>query len=190
MRRKEDQGQGRRGRDLPDVHNIIHMITQGNKQIKEKLPTHLHLHLHGAAALKGAPTANDEREVVGAEARVRVRRVLVGVTRTAQDGGDLDGALQALLAQCQVLELREAVLIRRAVHDRVFEQWGSHAGEVDSGFDAAATTRVLFGRGRETRVLKFPGATSLVVQQARVVVTLLWPGRLLSVAGVLWGAEC
>jgi len=40
---------------------IIHVVAHCNKQIKEQLATSLHLHLHGAAALKRLPASNNER---------------------------------------------------------------------------------------------------------------------------------
>lgn len=148
------------------------MIAQRNKQIKEKLPPTLHLYLHGPAPLKGLATSNDQGEVVGAEARVRVRRVVIGIPRAAQDGRHLDAALQALLAQRERLELVEAVLLCRAVYDRVLQQVFAHAGHVGCGFDAAAATRV-FGVGRSGCVFEFPRASALVVDQAGVIVALL-----------------
>jgi len=119
------------------------MIAQRHKQIKEKLPATLHLRLHGSAPLKRPATPNDQGQVMSAEPRVRVRRVVIGVPRAAQNRRDLDPALQALLPESKPLELLEPIRLRRAVYDRVLQEVLSHAGDVDRRLDGSATTSVL-----------------------------------------------
>ena len=124
----------------PHLHNIIHMITQRHKQIKEKFPTTFHLRLHGSASLKRLATSNNQGQVMSAEPRVRVRRVVIRIPRAAQDRRDLDSALQTLLPESKALELLEAVLLCRAVYDRVLQEVFS--GDVGYSLDVSATTRV------------------------------------------------
>ena len=75
------------------------MVAQRNKEVEEQRRRAVpHLELHRAAALKGAAAADDEREVVGAQLRVRVGCVGVGVARRREDGAALDAGL------CRALE--------------------------------------------------------------------------------------
>lgn len=70
------------------------MIAQSNKQVKEELGAAVeHLQLHGAAPLERAAAADDEGEVVGAQLRVGVGRVCVGVAGRREDGAGLDPGL-------------------------------------------------------------------------------------------------
>jgi hypothetical protein len=173
-REGEEKEEEERESHLPHIHNVIHMITQRHKQIKEKLPPTLHLQLHGSAPLKRLATPDDQRQVMSAQPRIRVRRVVIRIPRAPQDRRDLDAALQALLAQGQPLELLEAVLLRGAVDDGVFEQVLADGRDVGCGFGVpAATGCVGVGGGVQGRVFEFPGVVPLVVQQAGIVVTLL-----------------
>jgi len=80
-----------RKENLRNTSNIVNMITQRDKQIKEQLaPACHHLHLHRARALEGAAAADDEREVVGAQLGVGVGGVGVGVAGGGEDCGALD----------------------------------------------------------------------------------------------------
>lgn len=64
------------------------MLHQRHKQIEPKArPTPHHLRLHRAAALENLPPANDQREVVGAQAAVAGGRVSVRETGGGQDRG-------------------------------------------------------------------------------------------------------
>lgn len=117
------------------IHDIIDMVTHGHKQVKEQFPPLLHFHLHGSATLEGLPATDDECEVVSAQPRITVRCVLVGIARAAQDGADLDPALQALLAQGELLELFEAVAISSAIHGCVAENDVIDTGVEKGGFD-------------------------------------------------------
>lgn len=56
-----------------------HMITHCNKEVKEQSAPLLHLELHGAALLEVVAAADDEREILCSELRVRVGRVAVCV---------------------------------------------------------------------------------------------------------------
>lgn len=52
---------GRKTRDLPDLRDIINVITHGHEKVKEELRVSLlHLHLHRAAALEGLAAADDK----------------------------------------------------------------------------------------------------------------------------------
>ena len=74
-----------RGRDVIDV------VAKRNKEVKEERRASVpHLELHRAAALKGVAATDDEREVMGAQLRVRVGRVSVGIARRREDGATLD----------------------------------------------------------------------------------------------------
>src|SRR5215469_16297197 len=154
---------------LLEIHKIINMVANCHEEIKEQFAANLHLHLHGAAALEGFPASDDQSQVMSAEARVTVRRVLVGIACTAQDGTDLDSTLQPLFAQGKPLELLEAISIRRTIHCRVSENNVTNTGMKDGRLDTTATADF-----RALQLpLKHPGIVALVVHQARIVVTLV-----------------
>ena len=160
-------------KDLPNIHNIIDMITQRNKQIKEKFPATLHFHLHGATPLKCLATSNDQGEIMSAEPRIRIRRVVIGIPRATQDGCDLDSTLQTLFPKSKALELLESVLLCRAIYDCVLQKVFSHAGNIACGFDATATTGIFWVGRSYCRVFEFPRVSALIVDQAGVIVALL-----------------
>lgn len=85
------------------------MITQSNKKIKEQLPPTLHLRLHSPTAHKSAPRPHNQRKVMRAQLRLRIRRVSVREPRTRKYRAALDPGVQALLAQRETLEMREVV---------------------------------------------------------------------------------
>ncbi len=116
-----------------------------------------HLHLHCAAALEGAAAADDECEVVGSQLRVGIGCVGVGVASGCQDCAALDAGFccmlvsivihgscfqiamevliwfegriltQTLLPQRNTLQLIQAVLLRRAIYDRILQQLAINA---------------------------------------------------------------
>lgn len=95
------------------THQMIH---HRNEQIKEqRRAALLHLHLHRAAALERVAAADDEREVVRAELRVRSGCVGVGVAGGGEDGAALDAGLEALLFEREALEFGEAVAVGGAL---------------------------------------------------------------------------
>ena len=114
------------------ARHIVQVVAHGDKEVKKELPSGLHLHLHGATALEGGPTSDDERQVVRPHLRVRVGRIGVGEAGACEDGAALDARLQALLAQRQPLELVESVLLGGAVDDRVLE-YGRVGDRVEDG---------------------------------------------------------
>lgn len=118
------------------------MVAHGDEQVKEKFTAPFHLRLHGSAPLECLATSDDQGEVMSAEPRVRVRRVVVGILRRAQNGGDVDSALEALLAQGQLLELLDAVPFGRAVYDGIPEKVLPYAGHVDCRLDGSAAASV------------------------------------------------
>jgi hypothetical protein len=66
--------------DLLCRGNVVNVVAEGDKKVKEKLSTAVeHFQLHRAAALKSASTADDEGEIVSPQLRVRVWRVGVGI---------------------------------------------------------------------------------------------------------------
>jgi len=74
--------------------NVVHVVAQSDEQIKEQLRTAVeHLQLHGAAALESVAAADDEREIVRTQLRVRVGSVGVGISRGSEDGAALDARL-------------------------------------------------------------------------------------------------
>ena len=74
--------------------HVVDVVAQGDEEIKEELRAALeHLQLHGAAALEGAPAADDEGEIVCPQLGVRVGCVGVGVACRGQDGAALDARL-------------------------------------------------------------------------------------------------
>ncbi len=117
---------------------------------------------------------------MSAEPRVRVRRVLIRVPRAAEDDGDLDSALEALLPESKALELLEAVPLCRAVDDGIPKEVFAHAGDVYCGLDGTAAIGVFWVGGGFSRILEFPRVAVLVVQQAGVIVALLQPTELVS----------
>ena len=177
-----------RGASVAHVDDVVEVVAHGDEQVEEQLAAAgFHLSLHGAAALECLAAADDQGEVMGAQAAVRVWGVGVGVLGGAQDGCDVDAGLQPLLAKGEALELIEAVAVRGAVDDGIAEDVGAYAGKVDGGVGrggvggacGAATSG--FGRvggvvGGEVLgcvVLELPRVAVPVVDKARVVVTLV-----------------
>lgn len=99
------------------------MITHRDEQIEPEAASIalLHLHLHGSAPLEDAARADDQGEVVGSQFAVALGGVGVGIAGRLQDGVAADPALQALLSQCQPLQLAQAVPIGCAVYQCVFQ---------------------------------------------------------------------
>lgn len=101
----------------------------------------------------------------------------IGVLRRSQDSADVDAALEALLAQGEALEFFEAVAVGGAVDDRVAEDIGVYAREVDRRVGCGA--RIGIGRGVRAAgvlrvgVLELPGVARSVMNQPRVVVPLV-----------------
>src|ERR1700743_177525 len=73
------------GRALVQVLKVVQVVAHGDEKVEEHLAPLLHLHLHGAAALERSAAANNQSEVVSAQARVRVRRAVVREARAAED---------------------------------------------------------------------------------------------------------
>jgi hypothetical protein len=56
---------------IAHVNDVVEVVAHGHEQVKEKFAaTSFHLSLHGAAALEGLATANDEGEVMCSQAAV------------------------------------------------------------------------------------------------------------------------
>lgn len=130
------------GPSIAHLHHIVQVIAHSDEQVKEKFTAPFHLRLHGSAPLKCLATSDDQGEVMSAESRVGVRRVVIGILRRAQNGGDVDSALEALLAQRQTLELLESVPFSGAIYDGVPKEVLSHAGHVDCRLDGPAAASV------------------------------------------------
>jgi len=163
-------GHGRTG--VAHIHNIIDMIAKSYEKVKEKLSTTLHFCLHGSAPLKCLATSNDQGKVMSAEARVRVRRVVIGISCTTKNRSNLDSTLQTLLSKRESFELLEAVLFSGTIYDCIPQEIFSHARDICCSLDGSATTWV-FWVWRLCDILEFPRVSALVVHQARVVVALV-----------------
>jgi len=109
---------------------------------------------------------------MSAEPRVRVRRVVIGISCTPENGSDLDSTLQTLLPKSKALELLQAVLLGGTIYDGVLQKVFSHAGDVCCSLDGSAATGV-FWVWALLCIFEFPRASALVVDQAGVVVALL-----------------
>jgi len=166
------------------LDNIVDVVAHRHEQVEEELRVALlHLHLHRAAALEGLAAADDEGEVVGAEARVAGRRVRIREACTAQDGRDVDAGLQALLTKSEALQVWQGEAERGTVNGCVTEDIVAHAVVVDGrGIvetdELLRLVRVVRARGeggscRVSCVLEGPRVALLVVQEARVVVALV-----------------
>jgi len=152
------------------------MVAHGHEQVEEELAALFHLGLHGSAPLECLATSDDQSEIMGAEPRVCVGCVVVGVLRRTKDGADVDAALQALLPERQALEFFEAESLGGTVDYGVSEEVLAHTRDVHGGLDgsAAASGGVRIGGvWRSHGVLELPRVAVLVVQQAGVVVALV-----------------
>lgn len=158
--------------DLPNLHNVIDMIAKCNEKVKEKFAATLHFCLHGSAPLKCLATSDNQSQVMSAEARVRVWRVVIGIPSTAKNHSDLDSTLQTLLPEGKALELLETVSLSRAVYDCISQEIFSHTRVIYCSLDGSATTFV-FGGWCAHRILEFPRVSTLIVDQAWIVVALL-----------------
>jgi len=81
-----------------DGADVVHVVAHSHEQIEKQFSAHFHLHLHGAASLKGRSTPNDESQVMCPQLGVIVWGVGVSVPGAGEDGATLDAGLQALLA--------------------------------------------------------------------------------------------
>jgi len=189
-----------RSANIARLDDVIQVVAHGNKQVEEELAASrsihvatalFHLGLHGAAALEGLAAPDDERQVMGAQAAVRVGGVGVAVLGAAQHGAYVDARVQPLFAQRQLLELLQPITPRGTVDDGVAEDVLADAryidGRLDSGRDlgglaCAATSEfkcigkrrgILDGGPTRERILELPRVAVLVVHQAGVVVALV-----------------
>lgn len=121
-------------RYIPNTLQIIHMVAHSNKQIKEPLMTLLHFSLHSSALLEDLPCANNHSQIMSAQLRVRVRRVVVRVPGRPQDYGNWDPVLEALLAEGKALQVFQAILFGCAVYDGVTEDYVTSFGVEDGCF--------------------------------------------------------
>ena len=76
--------------------------------------------------------------------------------------------MKTLFPKSKALQLLQAVLLSGAVDDGVSEYVTAHSRKIDCRFARSATTIFLV-----LSVLQFPSVSALVVQQARIVVTLV-----------------
>ena len=129
---------------IPHLHNVINMVAKCDEQIKEKFTATLHFRLHGSAPLKCLATSDDQGEIMSAEPRVRVRRVVIRIPSTTKNCSDLDSTLQTLFPKSKALEFLETVLLRGAVYDCVLQKVFAHAGNVACSLDRSATTCIFW----------------------------------------------
>lgn len=139
------------------------MIAHSNKQIKIELMPRLHLRLHGPARLEDPPTSDDHGQVVCAQPRLRVRRVVVRIPRRTQDDVDGDPALESLLLEREILQLLQPVPLGSTVHDCVAEDDVPNTSVVDGRLARAAAAGAL-------GVLEIPAVSVRVMEEARIVV--------------------
>ncbi|KAL2278252.1 hypothetical protein FJTKL_14528 [Diaporthe vaccinii] len=114
-----------RGALVPHLDDVVEVVAQRDKEVKVQfaaLSSLLHLGLHGARPLEGLAAPDDQCQVVGAQAAVRVRGMGVAVLGRTQDGAHVDARLQPLLPQRQPLQLLQPVPLGRAVDHRVPEE--------------------------------------------------------------------
>ena len=151
------------------------MVTHSNKQIKEHLPTMLHLRLHRATSLEGAAAANDESQVVGSELGVTVWGMSVGPASRRKDCGDLHARAKTLLAEGEAFEVVETVMLCRTAEV-------VRMGRSDDGIDllngSVLQQRLLDGVVVDCSfsiviAFELPCILSLIVQQLGVVVSLV-----------------
>lgn len=163
------------------ARDVVQVVAHGDEQVEEHAAPTGHFHLHGAAALKGTSASHDQRQKVGSQARVSVRRMRICKAHRAQDGADFNATLQTLLAQCQSFEVIETKALSCAVDGRVPKDEVAHARVVHGGTTACfpASSVILSRRllgGEEGGVLgalKVPQVALLVVEKTRRVVALV-----------------
>lgn len=154
---------------LPDLREVVHVVAHCHKQVKKQLATNLHFHLHGPASLESLATSDDESQVMSAQSRLRVRRVVIRVPSRSQDHVGRDSDLKALLAERNALQLFQAVLLGCTVDHRVSEYNASHTRMEESRPARPAATTVV----GILRVLKVPRVSALAMQQAWVIIALV-----------------
>lgn len=84
-------GYAKPGSDLRNTGDIIHMIAQSNKQIKEQLASSIiHLQLHGSTPFKGTSASNYESEIVGSKFGISIGCVGIGIACRCENCAALD----------------------------------------------------------------------------------------------------
>lgn len=114
-------------KSLPNLQ-IIHMITHSNKKIKKELMPPLHLNLHRPTPHKDIPCPNNHRQIMSAQLRIRVWRMVIHIPSRWQDHADRNPTLETLLAKRKALEIFQAVLLGCAVDDGVPEDYLANSG--------------------------------------------------------------
>jgi hypothetical protein len=76
--------------------------------------------------------------------------------------------LKTLLPKSKALQLLQTIRLGSAIHNRIAQNLSTNGREEDCRFAVSATT--IF---KVLGVLQFPSVSALVVQQARIVVTLV-----------------
>lgn len=145
------------------------MVAHCHEQIKKQLAAVLHFHLHGPTPLECLAASDDESQIVSAQPRLGIRRIVIGKASRPQDHVGRDSALETLLSKSKALELLQAVLLGSAVHNRVPEHNVSHCGMEERRLARPATTGVM----DIVRVLEVPRVSALALQQAWEVVALI-----------------
>jgi hypothetical protein len=73
-------------KDLRNTRDVVNMVAQRHKQIKEQLAaTLLHFNLHCATSFEGPSTANDESKIVCSKLRVIIGCISVRVAGRRQN---------------------------------------------------------------------------------------------------------
>ena len=110
------------------------MIRHCHEKIEKQPSPTLHLHLHCPTALKGVPTPDNQRKVVGTQLRLGVWRVLIGISRTGEDGTARDAGLEALFPEGELLQGFDTIFFGgAAVHHHYKPEINQHKIEKGLG---------------------------------------------------------
>jgi len=156
-------------RRVPRRHDIIQVMTQRHKQIKEMFPSKLHFSLQGSAPHKRLTTLDDQGEIMSANVGILAGRgVLIGISHASNEGLRVDVLQRVVLLESDLLQPGQAKFRPDAVHDGMLDDVTSQARDEDCRAGAFATTTFFKIRGPEH--LHVPRALTRGVVHAGIVV--------------------